>query len=188
MYKHKPSTVICTLLIFDYMYMYLALWSTCISQSHLVHLLHSHQHLPKILTKLCFAGGRRYTVQGLDLPRRQNSVEEKLVDFRLQYSQESVIPQDLISVYRNMTKEVRGILVCVTMGVEEKKIVILVFLQISNGPSCHILHTGWWIICRIAKAILTFETMLSTHPSIWRQHFGLPLKFWKLFCNPAYCL
>ncbi|KAK3102223.1 hypothetical protein FSP39_009733 [Pinctada imbricata] len=57
------------------------------------------------LRKLYKQGGRRYTVQGLDFPRRQNSFEEALVDLRPQFPQEMVIPQDLITVYRNMTKE-----------------------------------------------------------------------------------
>lgn len=55
-------------------------------------------------------GSRRYTVQGLDYPRRQNSLEDTLDSLRPQFMREarevSSIPNDLISVYRHMTKDV----------------------------------------------------------------------------------
>ncbi|XP_071181965.1 rab11 family-interacting protein 2-like isoform X2 [Mytilus edulis] len=54
-------------------------------------------------------GSRRYTVQGLDYPRRQNSLEDTLDSLRPQFMREarevSSIPNDLISVYRHMTKD-----------------------------------------------------------------------------------
>ncbi|CAC5368715.1 RAB11FIP1_2_5 [Mytilus coruscus] len=54
-------------------------------------------------------GNRRYTVQGLDYPRRQNSLEDTLDSLRPQFMREarevSSIPNDLIAVYRHMTKD-----------------------------------------------------------------------------------
>ncbi|XP_060066740.1 rab11 family-interacting protein 1-like [Ylistrum balloti] len=54
------------------------------------------------LRQLYKQGGRRYTVQGL--PHRHN--DESLADLRPQFSREfTIIPDDLIAVYKNMTKE-----------------------------------------------------------------------------------
>ncbi|XP_021366816.1 rab11 family-interacting protein 1-like isoform X2 [Mizuhopecten yessoensis] len=54
------------------------------------------------LRQLYKQGGRRYTVQGL--PRRHN--DDSLADLRPQFSRGfTIIPDDLIAVYKNMTKE-----------------------------------------------------------------------------------
>ncbi|XP_033751723.1 rab11 family-interacting protein 1-like isoform X1 [Pecten maximus] len=54
------------------------------------------------LRQLYKQGGRRYTVQGL--PHRRN--DDSLADLRPQLSREfTILPDDLIAVYKNMTKE-----------------------------------------------------------------------------------
>ncbi|KAJ8299225.1 hypothetical protein KUTeg_023285 [Tegillarca granosa] len=50
-------------------------------------------------------GGRRYTVQGLELPKRRSHGD--LLDYGRgrEFAMESSIPEDLLTVYRSMTKE-----------------------------------------------------------------------------------
>ena len=60
-------------------------------------------------------GGRRYTVQGLEgLPRNRSAPDIR--DQRPMLSREESVPEDLMLVYRNMNREVGGLVLVYIHG------------------------------------------------------------------------